>query len=731
MFTRRSFIRILLSTLLLMAVTALTSCSNESGARKYDIDSRYYTADIYTIDERTDYTWIYKQNGKAVLITGHLSDDNTDCSYYRYELSDGTLSDRTLLDVDNASCFCGVGDDRTACYCEGAGFILFDHDGNRIRSEDRPASGLSPRHDIESAGDGFVVINSQEAVLYDREGVVKGQIVFDNIGFPSEEICYFEQEDRRILSVESQFATTAFYELDFDEGTYTFIADNTAFGLEDNDTVYRYGGFSYDQFNGLISKLSFDEIECVPVARIENLIMPPPLEKTSYNLYMYFLDEDTFATIYRYDTGKTDVILVSLDNDSSYEARTQLVIKGSGATLSPELVYSAYRFNTEQDTYLVKVEDFGDEYSYNNAIEAQQAKLQLITAFQNGDVPDMFYGNDFDYDYWGRSGMVRDMLPLIDQEVFEQLSEGIRELMISDGHCYKVFSGYTLFGYIGASSQYPEGSYSIYDLPPLEDGQRRICNTYAHDLADFMIRYSVMNDNTGSAMLDRENMEQIVRFSIENGIGPNDMADVTDGFLDSEDSLSLQFIANDIRNYLSINRETEDRVCFVGFPAIDGSIKAVNPTGLVAISSGTEYPQACAEFVSILLSDEVQRLNYNNGSIPVNGRILDEYIEYMMSPETIPADELTYLAMATTVRGQIDENGHLTEREVFIEVSPEDAAGYMTMVTDVNTLITLDWGIYNIICEEIDAYYTSGRSVEMITDSLCSRLELYIQENYG
>ena len=43
----------------------------------------------------------------------------------------------------------------------------------------------------------------------------------------------------------------------------------------------------------------------------------------------------------------------------------------------------------------------------------------------------------------------------------------------------------------------------------------------------------------------------------------------------------------------------------------------------------------------------------------------------------------------------------------------------------------MDWGAYNIICEEIASYYTQNRSVEQIAETLDARLTLYIQENYS
>ncbi len=64
-------------------------------------------------------------------------------------------------------------------------------------------------------------------------------------------------------------------------------------------------------------------------------------------------------------------------------------------------------------------------------------------------------------------------------------------------------------------------------------------------------------------------------------------------------------------------------------------------------------------------------------------------------------------------------------------VSAETIEEYKRMIDSIDTIRTMDWGVYNIICEEIASYYTQNRSVEQIADTLDARLSLYAQENYS
>ena len=55
---------------------------------------------------------------------------------------------------------------------------------------------------------------------------------------------------------------------------------------------------------------------------------------------------------------------------------------------------------------------------------------------------------------------------------------------------------------------------------------------------------------------------------------------------------------------------------------------------------------------------------------------------------------------------------------------------YREMVLSINSVISYDWGLYNIICDEINSYYFQNKSPEAIVKTLQSRLDLYVAENY-
>lgn len=725
-----------LAVALLLLCSTIASCSQKETSDKQsskDADSRYFASTVYTLPENEVCENIYIQNGDIVIIARVPESDNeaVTAKYNRYTVNDeGELSSPTELEINSPGSFCGVGKDKTAHYSELYGYTILDKNGKTLREEQTESLPSDLRHDIESAADGFVVVCAEEAVLYDESGDIKGKISFDDVGYISEWCAYFESDGQGYLSTEKKPGTTSFWKLDFGKGTYYEAGENRDYGYNDDFAVYRYGGYAYDEDGGVIGRLDLNERKSIPIAYLDNCICPPPSERTTYNIYTYILDNDTFARIYRYDTGKTEIVIMREDASSDYAQRTRLYVKGSAIRQDDSILMAAYLYNTSQDRFYISVDDFGDKYSFSNAVEAQTAKANMIADFQSGGAPDMLYGSDFDYEQMGRSGLVMDILPYLSQDSIGELTGNIKDLMIRDGHCYSVFSGYTLYGFVGRQSQYPDNDYGLNELPALKSGQERISKLYAHDIADHMIRYPIMNPYKRNGVLDNDNLRTIVQTAVDLGVSPSESLPPEEGFESEDISLSLRYINNDIREYISENDLIKDKINFIGFPSMNGSVRAIMPFGQTAVSSGTKYPDACSEFVRILLSPEIQKMNYNCGTIPVNEKTLDEYLGYMTDPDSIPETENVYKEMATMMQVHINDEGFMVKEKCNISIDTQYAQEYKKMLTDVNTLITLDWGIYNIICEEIDSNYSNGKSVDEIVRTLGTRLKLYVEENY-
>ena len=63
-------------------------------------------------------------------------------------------------------------------------------------------------------------------------------------------------------------------------------------------------------------------------------------------------------------------------------------------------------------------------------------------------------------------------------------------------------------------------------------------------------------------------------------------------------------------------------------------------------------------------------------------------------------------------------------------IDQDTLKNFLETISQVDTVATYDWGIFDIIYNEINSYYSQNRSPEQIADTLEKRLTLYMQENY-
>ena len=118
--------------------------------------------------------------------------------------------------------------------------------------------------------------------------------------------------------------------------------------------------------------------------------------------------------------------------------------------------------------------------------------------------------------------------------------------------------------------------------------------------------------------------------------------------------------------------------------------------------------------IKYMLTDEVQEIEIGQGDNPVINRVFEDYCEYAAHPDAVPENEVVWKSI---VRGE--------------KAIPDwIISDYREMVLSINSVISYDWGLYNIICDEINSYYFQNKSPEAIVKTLQSRLDLYVAENY-
>ena len=139
-----------------------------------------------------------------------------------------------------------------------------------------------------------------------------------------------------------------------------------------------------------------------------------------------------------------------------------------------------------------------------------------------------------------------------------------------------------------------------------------------------------------------------------------------------------------------------------------------------AIYSQTASPEGCWEFVSYLLSDEVQTLYGNNGSNPLNKEALNTLNQKEIDGMNAMVD--LYLSMGYTEE-------ELRAFGIPCDKIDESAAQvYNETIENCYGLNRSDPAVNSILKEEMPAYFSGQKSLEDVIPILEDRVQTFLNE---
>ena len=631
---------------------------------------------------------------------------------------------RLILDTQgvNISSFCYAGNDCIAGAKSVGGYMIFSLDNGSITCNETDNGRNRMIPSVASASDGFVYVSDNQITKVDPTGQIEASIPFECeiMEIPSRD-AYFSKGNAEYVTV-TEDMQMVYYSVDFDKQDFTEVAREEDFQLE-WPSLYSYGGFAYDQLAGIIYELD-PYSRTKAVCSYMKYIMAKPLVGIS-DSQLYILDKSTYIRGVINVAGDIEIELITPDENILLSDRHELLIKGDKASFDNSLAMAAYLYNSTQDEYYVSIENYyGEEYEYETTAEANRRNLRLMQDFQSGDMPDMLYGNSFDYNYMGNNGLVKDISQYIASSNVigtDTISDNIYDVMFSDDRCYQVFSGYQLFGLFGDRSLVSgkEDDISLLEDPLLSDTMRQRYTAY--DMMSMMLSYPLYKVSDHPELIDESEIEHMLNIAIDIGITPEDQANGNIVFNDNENTI-LSYIGS-YRQFYNMSLARDDVLTYIGFPTVGSCAHMASPSGLVAITEGTEYPDECFAFMEYLLSDEVQQICMIDDYIPVKQSLMDEYYDCLYDPAKVTEDEdvMRYLVATNAPNRSTKLN---------------DAAiieSYINAIESVDGILAFDWGLHGVVAEEVNSYYLMDKSVDSIASSLRQRIMLYLQENslYG
>ncbi len=689
----------------------------------YDPSSRYYRSNTITIDYGTNgrLTDIFAA-GDEICFVIYPTVPDVDCTKLFF-------TDRIGENLREVSLNCGAFYEIT--YSEDK-LVLVDNKNEVLIAdpltgeilqtyEYHAPAGAYPIPELGVIDGGYLLLFSGVIIRYDMDGNETGRI--ENRELPAQ---YCSCAPARTIggityAIEDDMPTFRYWKLDFDNSSAEAVCTSVDFGITDGYGFQISGIYDFSSYSTEYAIADPENKRMVKIADRSNMLIKPGSAVDIVWNEPVPIDEDLILVPHVYSDEQAQIVFVYYDPELDLSGREVLTLGGFDIMNDAAVERAVYEFNSGQDEYLVQLTDFSDLYPLQGELPQAEVdrQAQMLRDFNNGNAPDMFYGDEFDYNYWGRAGLVCDISGYIDLDSIN-ITPSIRTLMQNeDGSIYMVFAAYSVVGYFGKSSSWgSRDGYSLTDIPNPTEGQ-----TIEGDIDSASIVYYALEYSIGSGVPDVNTMKDIVNIALERGTDPSAQrtnSSTTEGVANGSFLMHQEFIrgASDYHNLYKAYKEIP---CYIGIPSYNGSAHPIEPVGLMAVSSGAGNVQACCEFVSYVLTDETQ-LSMIGAGFPVNNDILDIYLEGLCDRNTIPEDKAEALNPFMYVR-----NYNTGNMEALV-LDEEEISGIINMIGMVDSVSTMDYGIWNIVYDEIKSYYDQGLPIDNIAEYLNSRLSIYVSE---
>ena len=562
---------------------------------------------------------------------------------------------------------------------------------------------------LASISDGFVIVGLTTIARYNLEGILLSTI---KPGFSCyvEKNGFFEDCGHFYVLEERNLGDLVYHEVNFETCSCSPLAQSTDMGIISPDVEGQY--FFNPDGEYKVNLLAM-QTECL--ADLNYIDIRPPLRALATPCQKYCLDDERFAISYEYRDKTAEVLLFQYDSSIVLSHHQIIRIGGYGVFDDPILQWARYNFNISNNGFRVVLEDYGERFEGYSPEERRRAIINLSQYFKEGNAPDIFFGTRFDYAYMGHIGMVIDMSKYIgsgNDRNYTLTNAAYNLLFDQNGACYQVFSSYVTYGYYA-----PKKIVDSVDNPSVknlckyaEENNIAYSDTAAADIVDEAIRY-ISPDLFGA-------------YDGKQKYSHEELSDLLSCVLSLPVSQGSNFNENDVISgncimcssvgycYISSAKSADNPLQYIGYPSIHGSIHLAVPQCCLAISSSAKDKSACWNVLESIFSEEAQKQSILSGYIPISQTSIDSFCEIALHPDKSNDSILGSCVLS-------DYN-----------ITQEDVDRFLFEISEVDTLATYDWGIFDIIQEEINSYYSQKRSPDQIASSLEDRLKLYMQENY-
>jgi hypothetical protein len=380
-----------------------------------------------------------------------------------------------------------------------------------------------------------------------------------------------------------------------------------------------------------------------------------------------------------------------------------------------------YSYNTVAQDIILDVAT--DDYTYDLQVKAAFMNLLSIDLLAN-EGPDIILGT-MEYDQLDNPDM---MLDLSEDVVLDGVYDNVMGFAMTGDKLYQVPVAVELEG-IMVDKDNVDTSVSGFSYDTYLEYLSGPCNgsdpcrlTRVEYLCTVLAEEgSVFRDDDGSYDYENQDFAAAAAFV-------EDLNLRSDEEIEAED-LALSWMSRDMTDHVNITTALEfllqtqnqvDDKFIMGFPSSEPRGVLMNVKQSVGVCAATGAPEACKDFVKILLGEDIQTLFGKYCGVSVNS-------EAQATASRWFAEQLNaYYGCIADIH---DYQERIALEEPLEEVDPESVVTAMDgYIRNAAGFRHSDAAVEIIIREEIQAYFAGQKTIEEVMGLIQNRVDLYVSE---
>ncbi len=426
--------------------------------------------------------------------------------------------------------------------------------------------------------------------------------------------------------------------------------------------------------------------------------------------------------------------LCKLTKVNPEDVKDKTVITLAGNYVDYNVRQKVFKFNQESEEYKIKIVDYS---KLANAEDYNAGMNQFNLDIVSGNTPDiMYFSAEEPVDSYINKGLFIDLTTYIRNDpdlANAEFVENIVDAMKTGDKLYQIMPSFYVTT-VSTKAEYVKDR-NILSIKECEDmiKDRGLSMSGAFGLTDksTLLYQGLMS--SGNLFIDWENKKcnfdgeefiNLIKFvnQFPDEITEEMWQNYEDTAYMKGDSLFSMTYLSGFRAYRRYRDATfASDIAIIGFPndfGIDCSV--ILPEQRFAISAQSKYADAAWSLVRQFLLPEYQdTINY---AFPILKSSYDRAAEESM--------DRPYYIDSEGKKQYEDDIMYLGDKEIKVQpLTKEDVEFMKNYIGSLSLIYSPNQNLYNIITEEVSAYFSGQKSAEEVADIIQSRASIYVNEN--